>query len=79
MDEELSTCYFLKALIICRMVEVAVGIDDIKAAQFIVCKRDEDLVRIASGIDHDGFSCPLTTEDVTIGLNWSDNQSSYDQ
>ena len=66
MDEELSPCHFLKALIIRGMVKMAMGIDDINAAQFILGERDENPVGITSRIDNGCFSCSLTAHDVAI-------------
>jgi hypothetical protein len=61
------------------MVKMAMGVDDINAAKFILGERDEDPIDITSWIDNGGFSCLLTTQDVTIGLNGPDNQCSEDQ
>jgi hypothetical protein len=55
------------------MVKMAMGIDDINAAEFVLGESDEDPIGITPWIDNNGFSCSLTTQDVTIGLNGPDN------
>jgi hypothetical protein len=61
------------------MVKMAMGIDNITAAEFVLGERDEYPIGITPRVDNDCFSCSLTTQDVTIGLNGPDNQCSKDQ
>jgi hypothetical protein len=47
---------------------MAMGVDDIKTAQFIFGECDEDLIDIPSRIDNGCPSCPLTANNITIRL-----------
>jgi hypothetical protein len=58
---------------------MAMSVDDINAAKFILGERDENPISITTRIDNGGFSCSLTAQDITIGLNGSDNQCSKNQ
>ena len=66
VDQELSPCHFLKAFIICRMVEMAMSIDNVNAAYPILSKGDENPIGITSRIDKGCLSCSLTAYNVTI-------------
>jgi hypothetical protein len=58
---------------------MAMGIDDIKASQFIFGECDEDPIDIPSRVDNSCPSCPLTANNITIGLNGPNYQRLEDQ
>jgi hypothetical protein len=61
------------------MVKMAMSVDDINAAKFILGEGDKDPIDITSRIDDGCFSGSLTTQNVTIRLNGPDNQCSENQ
>jgi hypothetical protein len=66
MDHQLGSGHLFETLILGTMVDVAMGIDDIDAAQIVLGQCYKYLIYIPTRIDDSCLSRPFTTKDITI-------------